>query len=64
MKIVCIKSWDDYLTIGKIYYVVEKTTDGYFIINDMNKGRYWYPKDWFESKSEIRNDKIDKLLGE
>jgi hypothetical protein len=62
MKIKCINDggWE-YLTIGKIYEVfyIDKY---YYKINNDNGYKHWYSKDWFKTLSEIRNDKIDKLL--
>ena len=50
------------LTTGKTYEVVDEYNNCYFIINDNDK-KYWgYPKEWFKSLSEIRNETINKLL--
>jgi hypothetical protein len=65
MKIKFIKKDGWYnLTMGKTYEVIWFDYDNeYTIINDVNKEGY-YPKYWFKplSKSEIRNEKINKLL--
>ena len=68
MKVKCINKdviYLDTLTINKIYEVIDRDSDniGYKIKDDTDNN-HWYPKKWFESKSEIRNDKINKLLGE
>jgi hypothetical protein len=63
MKVKCInnKGWL-YLTLDKIYEVINiSTNDDYFIIDDYGDER-WFPKKWFKLLSEIRNKKIDKLL--
>jgi hypothetical protein len=61
MKIKCITNINT-LTIGKIYDIINYNNDGgYIIIND-NGYEFWYPKEWFKPLSEIRNEKIDKLL--
>jgi hypothetical protein len=61
MKIKCIDNHNYYLTIGKIYDVMNESVDVYWIINDLDKID-WYYKDWFKTVAEIRNEKIDKLL--
>jgi hypothetical protein len=63
MKVKCINN-DDYsyyLTIGKIYDVIYFNSIGYKIFNDVDYSGL-YPKKLFKSLSEIRNEKIDKLL--
>ena len=71
MKVVCINTdnWKSIrpivFTIGKIYDVYEISIydDSYWIIDD--NGEEWrYYKEWFKPLFEIRNSKIDKLLGE
>jgi hypothetical protein len=59
MKVKCINKgiWLS-LTIGKTYDVIEYDYDGYYKMDNEK----WYPKSWFKSLSEIRNEKIDKLL--
>jgi hypothetical protein len=63
MKIKCINNkdeyWEYYLTLDKTYEVIEINDDNYYIINYKN----YYLKEWFKPLSEIRNEKIDKLLG-
>jgi hypothetical protein len=62
MKVKCIKnnSWKRHLTIDKIYDAIYIDND-YKIIDDIYE-EWRYPKEWFKSLSEIRNEKIDKLL--
>ena len=65
MKVVCINNSDGwhYLTKGKIYDIIKEDNYNYNIIN--NKGyNSWYPKSCFKLLSEIRNEKINKLLAE
>jgi hypothetical protein len=64
MKVKCINNNGfSNLTIGKIYEVFEIDDDGYYYIIDDNKNEvWWYPKGYFKSLYEIRNEKIDKLL--
>ena len=63
MKVKCIDNQNglNYLTIRKIYDVIDDNAYCYKIINDRNNERY-YPKEFFRILSEIRNKKIDKLL--
>lgn len=64
MKIVCIdkKKLKKYLAIDKIYDVIKINNDGnYLILNDLGY-QSWFPKSWFKPLSEIRNERIDKLL--
>jgi hypothetical protein len=62
-KVVCInnKGFEKWLTIGKHYEILEEWEYDYYIINDIN-WHGWYFKEWFKTLSEIRNEKIDKLL--
>ena len=62
MRIVCKNNGDDYwdITIGKTYDVIEEYKY-YKIINDSGKEE-WFVKYWFKPLSEVRNEKIDKLL--
>ena len=64
MKVKCIDigGWSRSLTLGKTYDVIsEGVFDDYQIIND--KGEEWhFFKKYFKPLSEIRNDKINKLL--
>lgn len=63
MKIKCVENIDTYLSIGKTYDVIKDDKDGtYLIIDDRGDDDYWYYKSHFKPLSEIRNDKIDKLL--
>lgn len=63
MKVKYINISDEYLTFGKVYEVFEIDDDGYYYIIDDNKNEvWWYPKECFKLLSELRNDKIDKLL--
>ena len=71
MKVVCIKYNLIYLTKGKTYnssesiisYSLYVYENAYKIIDDINEEGI-YPKKWFKPLSEIRNDKINKLLEE
>jgi hypothetical protein len=48
--------------MSKIYEVIEIDDDGYYgIIDDINI-EDWFSKEYFRPLSEIRNEKIDKLL--
>ena len=63
MKVKCIRNddWQIYLTVDKTYEVIKEEGVYYKIIGD--KGiENWFPKDWFKSLSEIRNETINKLL--
>ena len=61
-KVKCIDDKGWYLTIGKIYEVIQLNgNDDYIIINDKGE-KLWYEKEYFISLSEIRNEKINKLL--
>jgi hypothetical protein len=65
MKIICIKNigYERHLTIGKTYEVINiSINDDYFIIDDDNDGCWLYRKSYFKPLSEIRNEKINKLL--
>jgi hypothetical protein len=62
MKVKCIdRGFWLLLTIGKTYDVIDVTGNWYLIIND-NGDKDWYYKSSFKPLSEIRNEKIDKLL--
>jgi hypothetical protein len=63
MKVKCIDNngWSE-LTIGKIYNIIDIDNDNdYWLIND-NGYECWYSEYLFKLLSEIRNEKIDKLL--
>jgi hypothetical protein len=66
MKVRCVynNGWKYYLTIGKIYYVIEINRDNgnYYIIDDEND-ILMCPKYYFKSLSEYRIERINKLLG-
>ena len=64
MKVKCIKNngLKNYLTIGKTYEVININYFGNYIIIDDNCYHTSCPKRVFKTLSEIRNDKIDKLL--
>jgi hypothetical protein len=68
MKVKCIDNTNPYgvkyinITIGKIYNVFKKDPHYYWIMNDGNCDEISYPKKCFKLLSEIRNEKIDKLL--
>ena len=70
MKVVYVNSgiinsdfYKSVLTFDKIYYVIQEDYYAYLIKNDANIG-WWYNKDYFKTLSEIRNDKINKLLAD
>ena len=65
MKIKCIDNDRRInLTIGKTYEIISiNTYDNYLIIDDADH-EDWYRKKLFKSLSEIRAEKIDKLLAE
>ena len=65
MKIVCIdnKNCAFNLTIDKIYNTYDDDLCNYYMYNDGGHFHY-YPKEWFKPLSEVRNEKIDKLLEE
>ena len=65
MKVKCINIYNLHLTltIGKIYDVINKDDNWYWIINDSGD-EHGYPKGWFRPLSEIRNEIIDKLLSD
>ena len=63
MKIKCIKNYGyNRLTINKIYEVIRIYQDEDYEIIDDNGVENWYHKEWFKPLSELRNEKIDKLL--
>jgi hypothetical protein len=66
MKVKCIdnNNWH-YLTLGKIYDVIEIDDEGDYYIIDNENDKLWVSKEWFKLLSEFikeRNNKIDKLL--
>ena len=68
MKVVCIdnKNYEKELTLNKTYIEIDifrvfNDDAFYFIIND-NNIKNMYIKNRFKSLSEIRVEKIDKLL--
>jgi hypothetical protein len=64
MKVKCIyKGTWVLLTFGKTYDVIkiDSADNYYWIINDSDR-LFNYPKKHFKLLSEIRNEKIDKLL--
>jgi hypothetical protein len=50
-----------YLTINKLYDTINENTNEYYIIDD-GPIKWWYDKELFKPLSEIRNEKINKLL--
>ena len=65
MKMVCInnKNIEKELTIGRLYYDVYVEDNIYYHDIENDKNEYLtYQKNRFKALSEIRNDKIDKLL--
>ena len=67
MKVKCIDNWKGgyLITIGKMYDVIEVDNyNDYKIANDIGH-ELWYEKELFKPAiSEMRNDKIDKLLSD
>ena len=70
MKIKCInnKGYEYHLTVGKTYEVIKRndkininSITWYYMIDDVND-ILCFPKTYFKTLSEIRNEKIDKLL--
>jgi hypothetical protein len=63
MKVKCIKNKriTNWLTIGKTYELIIQNKLFYQIIDNTGDRRY-YPKEYFKPLSEIRNERIDKLL--
>jgi hypothetical protein len=63
MKVECIKNkrWL-YLTLGKIYKVINISINDDYLIIDDNGYKFWFSKKWFKPLYEIRNKKINKLL--
>jgi hypothetical protein len=65
MKVVCIDNKDcDYITIGKTYEVININEYEYNIIDDCGDDYWDYDIEFFKTLSDIRNEKINKLLGE
>ena len=66
MKVKCINNkqgfWSTRIAIGKIYEVIGEDERRYTIINEKGNIDWFYPKDWFRLLSDIRNEKINKLL--
>lgn len=62
MKVVCINNYGCLnLTKDRIQDVIIFNDSWYLIIND-DGDRLWYFKEQFKLLSEIRNEKINKLL--
>ena len=65
MKVKCIDNRAGFITIGKIYDVIDDDDEcQYLIIDDNGDEDWWYSKKYFKPLSEIRNEKIERLLGE
>jgi hypothetical protein len=66
MKVVCVDNkYYESLIIGKTYNSAEMDSVTYFITDDCNSGWFaCYEKELFKTLSEIRNEKINKLLEE
>jgi hypothetical protein len=63
MKVKCIINNGYWITFGEIYEVIHIYPNGNYIIIINNRGYKWkYPKKYFKTLSEIRNEKINKLL--
>ena len=63
MKVKCIGRGIWFLlTVGKIYEVIrEDEKNGYWLLNDRG-ALFSYSKELFKPLSEVRNEKIDRLL--
>ena len=63
MIVVCINNdnIEDILTISKTYNTITEDIFCYWIRNDSGY-KHWYSISRFKILSEIRNEKIDKLL--
>ena len=61
MKVVCISNKCMTIEVGETYDVINEDDYRYEIINDYGV-KCWREKEMFKSLSEIRNEKIDKLL--
>jgi hypothetical protein len=63
MKIKCIENKSGYITVGKIYKVINNSVSnyGYRIMNDYGFVS-WFDCSYFKTLSEIRNETINKLL--
>lgn len=71
MKVICIydtgvdcanlKYSYKYLTINKIYEIIEEIEYRYQLIDDSGH-KSFYLKKLFKTSSEIRNEKIERLL--
>ena len=64
MKVVCVynKYYEKHLTISKTYGVIRIGKLGNYIIIDEKGKEDWYPMEYFKPLSEIRNEKIERLL--
>lgn len=67
MKVKCINDGKHrYLTINKMYDLIGESEKSYYIVDydwyDFEENEHDCPKEWFKTLSEIRNEKIDKLL--
>lgn len=62
MKIICINedNWRG-LIIDKVYDAIGYDDDWYVII-DANNIKCKYLKEWFKPLSEVRNEKINKII--
>ena len=63
MNVKCINNYKcrGELTISKTYDITNMTFDFYYLLNDHGH-HCWYEKKLFKTLSEIRAEKIDKLL--
>ena len=67
LKCICNQYSDsgrvcELLETGKIYDGHWGNFDDYYLIDGSDGLLYAYSNEWFRSLSEIRNEKIDKLL--
>jgi hypothetical protein len=65
MRVVCIdnKGLEKYLTISKNYDVIKVHNNGDYHIMRNDGEMYWFYPKYFKLLSEIRTEKINKLLG-
>lgn len=64
VKYICDYNWEGNFTLGKIYDVIDYEDGTYTIIDDYGMKYNGYPDEWFKPLSEIRNEKINRLLNE
>lgn len=64
-KVLCVnnKHYNGYyyITIGWTYYILSEKEGNVLVINDALV-KTWYPKNYFKSFEEIREEKINDIL--